>query len=1601
MGLPRLGLRIKDGGAEVFLRACVHSRPVALCSIIALLLLTLAPPLVLAGTPSLPSVSGLSQPASGPAAGGTQVTITGSSFGGATAVDFGSTAATDVTVNSAGTEITAVSPAGSGTVDVTVTTPAGTSRTSAADQFTYETNCPAADCPGVAIQPADNPVALGGGFTVTVAGIAPVAGLSAWTADIGYDPALFSVSSCKQENGSICNPAYTKDEVRVTGASTSGLSGNTPLATITFQAATTASVLPDTSPLGVTITTFTDSNTNPISATPFPGTVTLTPSSVTLSAPATVGAGLSASVAGAVYGSASTALSGVGVQLNASQGALAPASVTSAADGGFSATFTAPTTTGKVTLTAAVPGTSPTVQGSASVLVVAGPAAEVTLQAPAGVVVAGTATVSGKVVDQYGNGVPGATVDLSASAGTVAPSSVTTGSDGSFQASFTAPSTPQSVTVTAAVAGTTVQGKATIQVNPGVPAGVTLKAAPATVTVGGQSTISGQVTDTAGNAVSGATVDLTASAGALSAATATTDSGGAFSVTLTAPTTPGAVTVTAQVAKTSASASTTVQVTAGAPQAVTVTASPSAVTSGQTATLSGTVVDAFGNAVAGATVDLSASAGAVVPTSVATGPDGSFQASFTAPSTPQSVTVTAAVAGTSVQGTATIQVSPAPIAAVAVKAAPPAALVGQAVRITATVTASGGAPDPGVAVSFATSGAGSLSSTSGTTDMAGQVSVLLTDATAETDTVTASADGQRGSVAVSYRSTPAATPSVAASVYTNGSPTVPEVPQPTPLQPGSSGTTVTVKSPTGGPASLSALVLQLSGQSGAATVASAIYAVVESTGQAIQLLSGKPDVLLVTAVPTTPTAAVFVGPVVDFTNPDGTLASTLFNDSNTATNEDITITLPFNAAAVPAGATPEVFWLDTSLSPAVWTDAGVTILSVQDGTLTALLPHLSQYTVAAVSAQSATTETTTASSSSAAVGTAVTITTTVLDQNGQPMSGVPVSFSATAPGSITPPSATTDSAGVATATLTASAVGTVTATADVAGMTQGNTAQVAFATTTLVAGDTLSFSPSPVAASGSLAAGQSVTVTLTADNATGQPLPAAVVYLALTPAADGGSASVAGTALTGTPAAFTTDSAGQLRIVYTAPARLPDGGTDQLTASSAAASPAVSATDGYTFGTVSGLSITTAQQLPGGTLGSGYSATLAATGGTPPYTWSVAAGSALPPGLTLSAAGAITGSPTVAGTFRITVEVADSSLPSPMTATQVFTVTVPAPATTTATSGLPVCSATVVYFCAVTQQPAAQQPAISPPPAKFGLVTTPDGAFRLIVPAEPVHGLFLVPVQVSVSESQVIPTALLPPLEHAASSLFRVTGALLTRPQVATLRYAPSALHGLSPLRLSVWQVGRPSVYLPTAVRGASGTVQVLLQGRQTVLVLANTTRFSDIPPHFWARPYIDRLLGAGIVAGYPNGTFRPNGAVTRAEFAKMLVLTLGLRPTKATPPFRDVPARAWYAPYVAAAVHAGLIRGLNATTFGPGAPITREQLATLLARALQLSAPRKAPAYSDGAQVAIWAKEAVAAAVGAGYMSTLPGHVFAPTRPATRAQVAQALAEVINHKAP
>lgn len=302
-----------------------------------------------------------------------------------------------------------------------------------------------------------------------------------------------------------------------------------------------------------------------------------------------------------------------------------------------------------------------------------------------------------------------------------------------------------------------------------------------------------------------------------------------------------------------------------------------------------------------------------------------------------------------------------------------------------------------------------------------------------------------------------------------------------------------------------------------------------------------------------------------------------------------------------------------------------------------------------------------------------------------------------------------------------------------------------------------------------------------------------------------------------------------------------------------------------------------------------------------------------------------------------------------------------------------------------------------------GILVSADGLFHLAVPADGLVGGSI--LRVDESRRLSIGAAPLPTGLIAASPFFTLTGAQLASPAPAVVRASASVLGGLAPQRLALYLLGGEGwTALPTAVDPAADTITANIRSPAILVAVAATAHFSDLPPTNWAAPYVDTLLAAGAVAGYPDGTFRPAQAMTRAEFVKALVATMGLPTTPArtdlSGPFSDVPAGAWYAPYVAAAVRAGIAHGTSATTFSPGATLLREQAAVLLARALGLTA--KAPlTFGDARAVDPWAVAGVREAVSAGLVAGFPNGTFDPHGPLTRAQAAKLLALAWRYRAP
>ena len=175
---------------------------------------------------------------------------------------------------------------------------------------------------------------------------------------------------------------------------------------------------------------------------------------------------------------------------------------------------------------------------------------------------------------------------------------------------------------------------------------------------------------------------------------------------------------------------------------------------------------------------------------------------------------------------------------------------------------------------------------------------------------------------------------------------------------------------------------------------------------------------------------------------------------------------------------------------------------------------------------------------------------------------------------------------------------------------------------------------------------------------------------------------------------------------------------------------------------------------------------------------------------------------------------------------------------------------------------------------------------------------------------------------------------------------------------------------------------------------------FTDIAGH-WAESDIKRAAAKGIVSGYPDGTFKPNHPVTRAEFTVMLTGALQLEEQSATVTFTDNDQIGkWAKQAVAQAVQTEMINGYEDGSFRPNAHITRAEMAVMIARALKL--PLKANSvtvFADDEAIPQWAKSSVEAIRAIGISSGREGNKFVPSETATRAEAAVMLLRMLEKK--
>ena len=848
---------------------------------------------------------------------------------------------------------------------------------------------------------------------------------------------------------------------------------------------------------------------------------------------------------------------------------------------------------------------------------------------------------------------------------------------------------------------------------------------------------------------------------------------------------------------------------------------------------------------------------------------------------------------------------------------------GEATGLTAVLLAPSGVPEPSQNISFTASGSlATLSPPTLWTGANGQVTTYLVDPDPQTVTVTASATTSYGTVTGSTEVT-FVTPSMGTTglsvSFSGPSLTVPVA--------ATSNTEVTGTLGQGSP-----YVLDVTTPYNLAPpLAPLITAHALSSSVVQTLVSQAPDVVLSSVTPFVVTDA---GVISAFQVATSGTAATLYG-SGTTTNPDLEVTLPYFTFV--AGQVPRVVWMDASQD--IWTDAGVSIVSVGSTSITALVPNLGDFAVAMVT-----------------IG----------------------------PPPTSPPPATTIAAtpGDGEVTLTWSPAATATSYDVFESTTSG------------------SYGATPVATSTTTG----TTISGLTDNATYYFTVKAVNGLGSGPASNEVSATpVAAISPPVAPVGLAATAAdGSVMLTWGAVA----GATsyevfESTTSGSYGTTPTVTTTS--TSATISGLTDNatyyfTVKAVNAAGAGPASIEASAMPMGPPPAPMglSATAGS----GQATLTWGAVVGATsyeifesTTSGAYGTTPTMTTTSTSATMSGlaggrTYYFTVK----AVDAAGEGAPSAEA-VVRLGAAPPPPTTDTTATGIISATGGTLSTSDNSMVMHVPS----GAFNQSVNVTVTE---LATTVAPPPPAgettAAVWSFDTGGAEPSQPVTLTFAYDPATLGSLSPDRLGVY------LYDPTTdswswvggtVDAATDTISVTVSHLSTYAALANTQTFTDLGSYVWAEPSIDTLLGASMVQGVSQETFDPAGSVTRAEFTKLLVEALSLGTSSATATaFTDVSAQAWYAPYVAAAVKAGLVRGLTSSTFAPDAVITRQEMAAMLYRAMAMAGVTSTAGtstFTDGQKISSWARAAVFGVSGAGLMNGFADGTFQPDGTATRAQSA------------
>jgi len=176
--------------------------------------------------------------------------------------------------------------------------------------------------------------------------------------------------------------------------------------------------------------------------------------------------------------------------------------------------------------------------------------------------------------------------------------------------------------------------------------------------------------------------------------------------------------------------------------------------------------------------------------------------------------------------------------------------------------------------------------------------------------------------------------------------------------------------------------------------------------------------------------------------------------------------------------------------------------------------------------------------------------------------------------------------------------------------------------------------------------------------------------------------------------------------------------------------------------------------------------------------------------------------------------------------------------------------------------------------------------------------------------------------------------------------------------------------------------------------VVAQTSQFPDVASNYWAAGFINELVSREIIAGFPDGSFKPDAPVTRAQFAAMVQKALSKTNSRDAISFVDVSANYWAYTAINNSYQMGFLSGYPGQVFRPEQNIPREQVLVSLANGLNYSAMNSTDTvlsyYNDAGSISDFARPAIAAATERKMVVNYANlKQLNPKRNATRAEVA------------